>query len=102
MYQGAVVMVRLFGLRIATRLFNVIIMSSLRAGGDSVFLMFLDCGIMWSVGIPLAFISVYYLHVTSLSLLFIIIQIEQVTRLIVGFTRYKQGKWIRNLTQETK
>ncbi len=102
MYQGAIVMVRLFGLRIATRLFNVIIMSSLRAGGDSVFLMFLDCGIMWSVGIPLAFISVCYLHVTSLSLLFIIIQIEQVTRLIVGFTRYKQGKWIRNLTQETK
>lgn len=99
---GAIMIVRLFSIRIATRLFNVIIMSSLRAGGDSVFLMFLDCGIMWSVGIPIAFISVYYFHVQSVALLFLIIQIEQLTRLVVGFIRYKQGKWIRNLTVETK
>jgi len=100
-YQGAVMIVRLFSIRIATRLFNVIIMSSLRAGGDSLFLMFLDCGIMWIVGIPLAFSSVYLFHVTSITLLFAIIQLEQITRLFVGFARYKQGKWIRNLTAET-
>lgn len=100
-YHGAVTIVRLFSIRIATRLFNVIIMSSLRAGGDSLFLMFLDCGIMWLVGIPLAFVSVYIFHITSITLLFAIIQLEQVTRLFVGFARYKQGKWIRNLTSET-
>lgn len=100
-YAGAVMIVRLFSIRIATRLFNVIIMSSLRAGGDSLFLMFLDCGIMWLVGIPLAFASVYLFKVTSISLLFAIIQIEQITRLFVGFHRYQQGKWVRNLTSET-
>lgn len=102
LYDGAVLMVRLFGLRIATRLFNVIIMSSLRAGGDSLFLMFLDCGIMWIVGIPIAFIAINLFHVRDVALLFIIIQIEQVTRLIVGSLRYRQGKWLRNLTNETK
>lgn len=100
-YRGALTIVRLFSIRIATRLFNVIIMSSLRAGGDSFFLMFLDCGIMWMVGIPLAFASVYLFHVTSITWLFAIIQIEQVTRLMVGFIRYRQGKWVRNLTAET-
>ena len=99
--EGAIMIVRLFSIRIATRLFNVIIMSSIRAGGDSVFLMFLDSGIMWMVGIPIAFFSVYVLKVQSVALLFLIIQIEQFTRLIVGFARYKQGKWVRNLTQET-
>lgn len=100
-YHGAIMIVRLFSIRIATRLFNVIIMSSLRAGGDSLFLMFLDCGIMWIVGIPLAFCSVYFFHITSVTQLFLIIQLEQVTRLFVGFARYQQGKWVRNLTTET-
>ncbi len=99
--EAAIMMVRLFSIRIAFRLFNVIIMGSLRSGGDTKFLMFLDCGIMWLVGIPLAFISVNVFHVSSVGLLFTIIQTEQLVRLIVGYTRYKQGKWIRNLTTET-
>ena len=101
-HDGAIVIVRLFAIRIAFRMFNVIIMSSLRAGGDSLFLMFLDGGIMWCVGIPLAFIAVGVFHVTNIALLFIIIQIEQLVRLVVGMIRYKKGYWIRNLTEEAK
>lgn len=102
MHEGAVLIVRLFAIRIAFRMFNVIIMASLRAGGDSLFLMFLDGGIMWTVGLPLAFISIIFFHVTSYAVLFVIIQVEQLARLIVGIIRYRQGKWMRNLTEETK
>ena len=100
--SGAVLMVRLFSVRIAARLFNVIFMSTIRAGGDSVFLMFLDCGIVWLVGVPLAFLSVYAFQVTSIAAMFAIIQCEQLVRMLIGYRRYKQGKWCRNLTAETQ
>lgn len=101
-HQGAITIVRLFAIRIAFRMFNVIIMSSLRAGGDSLFLMFLDGGVMWCVGLPLAYLSILVFHVSSFSLLFVIIQVEQLARLMIGLVRYKQGKWLKNLTAETK
>ena len=95
-------MVRLFSLRIACRLFNVIFMSTLRAGGDSFFLMFLDCGVLWLVGVPLAFSGVYLLGIQTIGGLFALIQCEQLVRMGIGFARYKQGKWCRNLTTETQ
>ena len=64
--------------------------------------MFLDCGIVWLVGVPLAFLSVYVFHVTSISAMFAIIQCEQLVRMLIGYLRYKQGKWCRNLTAETQ
>ena len=100
--QGALIIVRLFSIRIAFRMFNVIIMSSLRAGGDSMFIMMLDGGVMWLLGIPLAYISVMAFHVTSVALLFIICQFEQVVRLFLGMWRYKKGLWLKDLTKETK
>ncbi len=99
---GAATMVRLFSIRIACRLFNVIFMSTIRAGGDSVFLMFLDCGVLWLVGVPLAFAGVQILGITSISALFALIQVEQLVRMGIGYARYRQGKWCRNLTQETQ
>ena len=99
---GSVIMVRLFALRIAFRLFNVIFMSTIRAGGDAIFLMFLDCGVLWAVGVPLAFLSVNVFGVTQMTTLFAIIQSEQIVRMLIGIWRYRQGKWCRNLTDETK
>ena len=99
---GAVTMVRLFAIRIGFRLFNVIFMSTIRAGGDSYFLMFLDCGVVWLVGVPLAFLSVKVFGVTTITALYAIIQAEQLVRMLVGIWRYRQGKWCRNLTDETK
>lgn len=101
-HEGAILIVRLFAIRIAFRMFNVIIMSSLRAGGDSLFLMFLDGGVMWLVGLPIAYISILVFGVESYALLFVIIQVEQLARLLIGLVRYKQGKWLKNLTAETK
>ena len=99
---ASVTMVQLFAVRVAFRLFNVIFMSTLRAGGDSLFLMFLDCGVLWLVGVPLAFAGVYALNITTIAGLFALLQSEQLVRLGIGFARYKQGKWCRNLTVETQ
>ena len=102
MAQSAIMIVRLFAIRIAFRMFNVIIMSSLRAGGDSLFLMFLDGGVMWLIGLPIAYISVLFLNVTNVAVLFLLCQIEQMARLVIGLGRYKKGYWLKDLTKETK
>jgi len=99
---ASVLMVRLFALRIAFRLFNVIFMATLRAGGDSIFLMFLDCGVLWLVGVPLAFAGVYLLHIQTIGGLFALLQLEQLVRMGIGYLRYRQGTWCRNLTMETQ
>ncbi|MBQ4577982.1 MAG: MATE family efflux transporter [Clostridia bacterium] len=99
---ASVTMVRLFAIRIAFRLFNVIFMSTLRAGGDSLFLLFLDCGLLWLVGVPLAFAGVSVFGIRTIGGLFALIQIEQLVRMCIGFARYRQGKWCRNLTGETQ
>ena len=99
---AAVTMVRLFSIRVACRLFNVIFMSTLRAGGDSLFLLFMDCGLQWLVGVPLAFAGVSVFGIRTIGGLFALIQIEQLVRMCVGFARYRQGKWCRNLTAETQ
>ncbi|MBR5536895.1 MAG: MATE family efflux transporter [Clostridia bacterium] len=102
MASASVMMVRLFALRIAFRLFNVIFMACLRAGGDSTFLMFLDCGVLWLFGVPLAFVGVHLLHLQTIGALFALLQLEQVLRLFIGYGRYRKGTWCRNLTAETQ
>lgn len=96
--EESVLIVKVFALRIALRFFIVIVFSSLRAGGDAKILTFLDSGLMWGVGIPLAFMSVYLFGIESIALVFLICQIEQILRVIFGIKRYNSGQWAVNLT----
>ena len=98
----AVLIVRIFSIRISLRMFNVLVFSALRAGGDSKFLAFLDAGILWLVGLPMAFFLVEGLHFTSIALVFLLIQVEQVVRMTVGLRRYFKGTWLVDLTKEVK
>lgn len=98
-FTNAVTIVRVFSIRISLRLFIVIVFASLRAGGDSKILTFLDSGIMWAVGLPLAFFAVNVLKIQEISLVFLFIQLEQLARLTLGLIRYKSGKWAINLTK---
>jgi putative MATE family efflux protein len=96
----AVLIVRVFAVRLSLRLFNVIIFATLRAGGDGKFYAFLDSGILWIVGLPTAFFLVSVLHIQSIALVFLLVQVEQLVRVVVGLKRYFAGVWIRNLTLE--
>ncbi|WP_028044511.1 MATE family efflux transporter [Candidatus Stoquefichus massiliensis] len=96
--KEAILIVKVFALRIALRFFIVIVFSSLRAGGDSKMLTLLDSGLMWGIGIPLAFISVHFLHLQSIAFVFLICQLEQIIRVYFGLKRYQKGEWAVNLT----
>ena len=65
-------------------------------------LAFLDAGIMWLVGLPLAFVLVEGFHLTSIALVFLIIQVEQLVRMVIGLKRYFKGVWLVDLTREVK
>ena len=88
-------------IRIATRMFNAVLLSAIRAGGDTKFLLFMDSGLVWLVGIPAAYIGLLVLGVDSLPVLFLLTQSEQVVRMIIGLLRCRSGKWLHNLTEET-
>ena len=98
-FLNAVTIVRVFSVKISVRLFVVIVFASLRAGGDSKTLTYLDSGIMWLVGLPLAFFAVSVLKIQEIWMVFLFIQLEQVIRVTLGLIRYKSGKWAVNLTK---
>lgn len=90
--------VRVFSIKVSMRLFNFMIFSIIRSGGDSKIISILDCGIMWIVGIPLAFICVNLLGINNIALVLLIVQLEQLVRVVIGMKRVNSGLWANNLT----
>lgn len=90
--------VRVASVRISFRLIVVVIFAALRAGGDAKFLMFLDSGVMWLVGIPLVYFFIVTLGMTNFTLIFLLVQLEQVVRIVIGYQRFHSQKWAINLT----
>lgn len=88
-----------YALKICLRLFNSIIFGLLRAGGDTRYLAFLDSGILYLVGIPLAFLCVTYFHFDIITTI-LIVQTEQAVRIFLAYKRYKKGIWISNITTD--
>ncbi len=79
------------------RAFNSVnVVGVLRSGGDARFSFFLDGLIIWTVGVPMAFMSafvfglpVYYVYLSVMS--------EEFLKFILGLRRYFSRKWIHNL-----
>ena len=79
------------------RTFNLImIVGILRSGGDTLFSMIMELACLWGVGLSLGTIGafVFKLDVLYVYLLF---ESEQFVKVIIGFIRYRQKKWVRNI-----
>ena len=100
-YDVASRLLFVYGLHAFFRTFNYVMFCTLKAGGDSKIYNLLDSGIMFTIGIPIAFGGVYFgiRDVTSLVLL---VQIEQVIRFFLTLKRYNSYKWANNLTELVK
>ncbi|HOI46616.1 MAG TPA: MATE family efflux transporter [Bacilli bacterium] len=97
--QNAISVMYVFGLRIALRIFVVILFSIFRAGGKSKFVMFIDAGVMWIVGLPMAYISYNYFGITNIATLFLILQLEPIFRILISLTAYFKNTWQANIIQ---
>ena len=68
----------------ALRTFVVLLYSVFRAGGMSRFVMLLDAGVMWLVGLPLAFVCYRFLKIRDIAIFYLILQLELVVRIIMA------------------
>lgn len=75
------------------------IIGTLRAGGDTKFVLFAELGPLWLIGVPLAFILSIF---TSLPLYLIIaiVNAEEIVKFFLVIGRFLQYKWVKNLTLE--
>ncbi len=93
----SIAIIRVLSIRIAFRLFNVVIFAALRSGGDSKYLTFIDSIILWSVGLTLTFFLIFVMKVQSIIWVILIGQLEQLIRLILGLHRMKSKKWMNQM-----
>ncbi|MCK7484233.1 MAG: MATE family efflux transporter [Bacillus subtilis] len=96
--ENAVAVMMVFGLRVALRVFVGLMFSIFRAGGRSKFVMFLDAGVMWLVGLAFGLCRpITILGITNIALLFLIIQIEPAIRIVISLIAYLKNTWQQNI-----
>ncbi|MFA7101482.1 MAG: MATE family efflux transporter, partial [Bacilli bacterium] len=98
--SNAIKVMQVYSLKLFLRVFIVLMYAAFRAGGDSKYVMFLDSGIVWMVGIPVALIASKLLNITDVGIFFLILQIEGLARIIIGMPHYQKRTWLKNLTEE--
>jgi putative MATE family efflux protein len=77
---------------------NMILAGSvLNAGGDSRYVFVMESLATWVVGVPTAFVAAFVLHF-PVWLVFLLLSLEEVVRLGLGWARLRSGRWLRNLT----
>ena len=74
-----------------------IIVGLLRGGADTLFSLGLDGLIIWILGVPMAFLGAYALHL-PIHWVYLMVMSEEVAKWILGLWRYFTRKWIHDLT----
>ncbi|MDF2512612.1 MAG: hypothetical protein K0S04_2478 [Herbinix sp.] len=86
-----------FALYMPFRMLNcLIIVAILRSGGDTKAALLLDVTGVWLIGIPMAVVGGLVLHL-PIYIVYAMILIEEVYKLVLGYIRYRQKKWLRNI-----
>ncbi|EKQ53048.1 MULTISPECIES: MATE family efflux transporter [unclassified Clostridium] len=79
------------------KIFNwVNIVGILRSGGDTKVALMLDISGVWLVGIPFAYLGGMVLEL-PIYFVYAMVTFEEVYKFVLGFRRYKQKIWLRNL-----
>lgn len=73
-----------------------IVIGILRAGGDTRYSLFLDGIIIWIVGVPMAYLAAFVLHL-PVYFVYLFVMSEETAKYILGLRRYLSQKWIHNL-----
>jgi putative MATE family efflux protein len=73
------------------------IIGTLRSGGDTVFAFVAEVGVLWGIGVPLAFILSLYTSL-PLHIIVLIVNGEEVVKFFLVNSRFFTYKWANNLT----
>jgi putative MATE family efflux protein len=75
-----------------------LIVGVLRSGGDTRFSFILDVGTVWLVGIPMALLGAFALHLPVYWVYLMVIS-EEFVKFLIGLTRFVSRKWINDVTE---
>lgn len=90
----------IFALYMPFKMINyIIIVGILRSGGDTKACLVLDTIGVWLIGIPLVYLGGMVLEL-PIYWVYAMVLTEELFKFIFGFRRYKQRKWLKNLTIE--
>ncbi|ACT03176.1 MATE family efflux transporter [Paenibacillus sp. JDR-2] len=78
---------------------SVIIGGIFVAGGDSKFGFWCDLIVMWGIILPLAYLSAFVYKFPPIAV-FAIICLDEVIKAPIAFIRYRQYKWLNNITRD--
>lgn len=82
------------------KMFNYInVVGVLRSGGDTKMCLFIDTSGVWLIGIPMAFIGGLWLK-QPIYVVYAMVMLEEIYKALLGIIRYRQKKWLKNLTVE--
>ena len=86
-----------FAIFTPVKMFNYVnVVGVLRSGGDTLMCLFIDTSGVWFIGIPLASIGGLVLK-QPIYVVCGMVLLEEVYKAIIGYWRYRQKKWLRNL-----
>lgn len=72
------------------------IVGTLRAGGDTKFAMFTECGSIWLIGVPMAFMGALIFHF-PVYVVVALVKLEEVAKFFILHQRFKSRKWVKNV-----
>jgi putative MATE family efflux protein len=78
-----------------------IVVGILRAGGDTRYSLFLDGIIIWIVGVPMAYLAAFVLHL-PVYLVYLFVMSEETAKYVLGVRRYLSKRWIHNLAAQVE
>ena len=84
------------------KMFNFVnIVGVLRSGGDTKMCLFLDTSGVWFIGVPLAFLGALVWRL-PIYVVYALVMTEEVYKAVLGYIRYRQKKWLKNLAAEVQ
>jgi putative MATE family efflux protein len=82
------------------KLYNAVVIAGvLRGGGDTKFAMYAESLCVWLIGVPLAFLGALYFKL-PVYFVVLIVNSEELVKMVILGLRLRSGKWIRNLVQD--
>ena len=76
----------------------ILIIGMMRSGGDTRYSLFLDGTIIWILGVPMAVLGAFVLHL-PVYWVYLMVMSEELVKCILGLRRYFSRKWIHDLTE---
>jgi len=81
------------------RFYNtIVVIGTLRSGGDTIFSMLLELGSVWLIGVPMAFFAGFTLNY-PIYIVVGLVGLEEVCKALLGLPRIKSKKWAKRIIQ---